>query len=181
MRRQSGFSLLEVLIAVLVLAIGLLGLAALQTTVLRSNHSANLRTQATLLAYDMTDRLRANMAGFELGYYNKATAQDHDCVWDGSVADSCSANQMAQNDVSEWNAAVARGLPQGLGVVCLDGSPNDGGDAVADGGDNDGAVEDTEYECSDSGGSYAIKLWWVDEFDADGNPVIKRFSTAVQP
>ncbi len=55
-----GFTLLEVLIAVLVLALGLLGLAALQSTGLRQNHSAYLRSQATLFAYDIIDRMRGN-------------------------------------------------------------------------------------------------------------------------
>lgn len=59
MRRQHGFNLLEVLVAIFVLAFGLLGLAALQMQTLRSNHSAMLRTQATFLAIDVTERIRA--------------------------------------------------------------------------------------------------------------------------
>jgi len=58
--KQRGFTLLEVLIALLVLSIGLLGLAALQTTGLRSNEMASMRTTATQLAYDISDRMRAN-------------------------------------------------------------------------------------------------------------------------
>ena len=56
----NGFTLLEVMIALLILSIGLLGLAALQATSLKINHGALLRTQATFLTYDMMDRLRAN-------------------------------------------------------------------------------------------------------------------------
>ncbi len=59
-QRQYGFSLLEVLIALLVLSIGLLGLAGLQTLGLKFNMQSYQRTQAALLAYDIVDRMRAN-------------------------------------------------------------------------------------------------------------------------
>ena len=56
----SGFSLLEVLIAMIILSVGLLGIAAMQLVSLKTNHGAYQRSQATILAYDMMDRLRAN-------------------------------------------------------------------------------------------------------------------------
>ena len=59
-QRQHGFSLLEVLIALLVLAIGLLGLATLQTVGLKFNQESYLRSQAVLIAYDIIDRIRSN-------------------------------------------------------------------------------------------------------------------------
>src|SRR5262249_56408603 len=59
-RRARGFTLIEALVALLVLSIGLLGVAALQLTSLRSNPSSSFRSQATLLAYDVVDRMRAN-------------------------------------------------------------------------------------------------------------------------
>ena len=58
--RQRGFTLLEVLIAVMLLAVGLLGLAGLQAVSLRNNHSAYLRSQATMLTYDIIDSMRTN-------------------------------------------------------------------------------------------------------------------------
>ncbi|MEJ2108263.1 MAG: type IV pilus modification protein PilV [Acidiferrobacteraceae bacterium] len=64
MTNQRGFTLTEVLIAVLVLAVGLLGLAGLQLAGMKSNHSAYLRSQATIVAYDLLDRMRADPAGF---------------------------------------------------------------------------------------------------------------------
>lgn len=57
---QAGFSLVEVLVAVFVLSVGMLGLAALQVAGLRSNESAQQRTDVTLAAYDVIDRLRAD-------------------------------------------------------------------------------------------------------------------------
>ncbi|WP_457319849.1 type IV pilus modification protein PilV, partial [Stenotrophomonas sp. P5_B8] len=59
-RGQAGFTLLEVLIAIVVLAFGLLGFAMLQTTSVRFVQSANYRTQATNLAYDLTELMRSN-------------------------------------------------------------------------------------------------------------------------
>ena len=61
MKTHSGFTLIEVLISMLILAVGLLGLAGLQATGLRNNLSAYNRSQATQLAYDMADRMRANV------------------------------------------------------------------------------------------------------------------------
>lgn len=86
--RQKGFTLLEVLVAMLVLSIGLLGLAGLMASSLRNNHSAYYRTQATWLAYDVIDRMRVNGAG-------------------GLVA----------ADVADWEAMVANTLPEGDGSV----------------------------------------------------------------
>lgn len=59
---QSGFSMIEVLIALVVLAVGLLGVALLQTVSLRYSQSANYRTKAVNLAYDWLDQVRANRA-----------------------------------------------------------------------------------------------------------------------
>lgn len=173
---QTGFTLIEVLVAVLVLAIGLLGLAGLQTTGLHSNHSAYLRTQATLLAYDMADRMRANRTGYQNGFYNNPPSADRNCVWEGSVPSVCTTQQMTEHDLWEWNATMAQNLPQATGVVCLDAASDDGDDD-----DGDGTVEASEYACDNSGTLYAVKLWWVDEFDASGDPVIKRFVTVFQP
>ena len=59
-RREGGFTLIEVMIAILVLAVGLLGFALLQTMNVRFTQSANYRSQATNLAYEMLDQIRLN-------------------------------------------------------------------------------------------------------------------------
>jgi type IV pilus assembly protein PilV len=66
-RRARGFSMIEVLIALIILAVGLLGFALLQTMSLRFAQSANYRTQATNLAYDLLDQMRANR--FQAAWY----------------------------------------------------------------------------------------------------------------
>lgn len=70
--RQRGTTLIEVLIALLVLSVGLLGMAGLQMTSLKSNHSAYYRSQASLLAYDIADRMRANRKAALDGEYDLA-------------------------------------------------------------------------------------------------------------
>ena len=62
--RRNGFTLLEVMIALLVFSLGLLGMAGLLAVSVRTNHGAYLRTQATFLAQSMADRMRANKSAF---------------------------------------------------------------------------------------------------------------------
>jgi type IV pilus assembly protein PilV len=120
LRKQSGFTMLEVLVAIVVLAFGLLGLAGLQADGLRNNTSAYLRSQATLMAYDMMDRMRANMQGVESGDYDNlmgTTPTDPACITSG-----CSVSQMAQHDAYEWSQQLAEILPSGQGRVIGNGA-----------------------------------------------------------
>ena len=112
-QRPAGFTLLEVLVALVVLSIGLLGLSGLQTSSLRNNHAAFLRSQATLLKTDIIDRMRANRESATAGAYDiayNATPDDVSCVG------SCSANDVADIDLFEWRAYVGR-LPGGESEV----------------------------------------------------------------
>ncbi len=117
-----GFTLLEVLIALLVLSIGLLGLAALQTVSLRACEMANQRTTSTLLATDIVERMRANPQGVSNGDYlgdaGAVTGTPPDCN-----AIDCNTVQLAAFDLGQWQAAVAR-LPGGQGEITrVDGLP----------------------------------------------------------
>lgn len=121
-RGQSGFTLLEVLIALLVLSIGLLGLAALQTTGLRSNQMASMRTLATQFTYDITDRMRSNPAGVANGNYVVArttTPVNTIAPWTGT--DNPTTTALA--DLTDWRANLANRLPNGASEITVcDGS-----------------------------------------------------------
>src|SRR5690554_3541820 len=112
---QKGFSLIEVLITVLVLAIGLLGLASLQANSLVGNQQSYMRSQATSLAYDMTDRLRANKRAALDGAYNTP--------FDDAVACAVprGGGTVAEDDLESWQIALACALTEGCGAVDVDG------------------------------------------------------------
>ncbi|MCE9551299.1 MAG: type IV pilus modification protein PilV [Betaproteobacteria bacterium] len=122
-KTQSGFTLLEVLVAIVVLSLGLLGLAGLQAASLSNNQTAYYRGIAIQQAYDIADRLRANLAGVGAPNYsyNNLTAGlpagNPDCF-----AAACTPANMAISDHRQWNTANAALLPNGNGtVVCADG------------------------------------------------------------
>ncbi|MEE8428746.1 MAG: type IV pilus modification protein PilV [Gammaproteobacteria bacterium] len=105
----NGFTMVELLVAVLVLSVGLLGLAGLQAAGLRNNQSAYLRSQATILAYDVTDRMRANRAVADAGAYNIA------------LGAGSSGGSVAADDLMEWKNNIAAVLPAGDGSVTNNG------------------------------------------------------------
>lgn len=98
---QKGFGLLEVLITVVILSIGLLGLAGLQATGLSFNQSAYQRSQATIMAYDIIDRMRVNPAAID-SYRTAIAAPTDGCT----LTAGCTPVQMAQNDILEWNTSL---------------------------------------------------------------------------
>lgn len=104
-----GFTLLEVLIAILVLSFGLLGLAALQAYSLKTNQSANFRSQATVLANMMMDNIRANRAHVADYYSDSYTA-----VSCGPVPTNAS---MAAQDVAVWRQQINCQLPMGRAAI----------------------------------------------------------------
>ena len=120
--KNRGFTLLEILIAVVVLSIGLLGIAGLQALGQQSNHSAYLRSQATALAYDMIDRMRANNAGVKSGDYDAIDTTSNTYTDPGCSSSTCSSLQMAQYDMYDWQQELSTQLPTGNGTVAGAGS-----------------------------------------------------------
>lgn len=151
-RAQRGFGMIEVMVAVLVLAVGVMGFAGLQTRAVRASGDSYYRTQAMAIAQDLAERMRANST--QKAYY-RTTA-----LWSGTpTATNCVTGTCTAQVMADYDAAVIRGnaqtlLPQGLvnveqckasAVTCIyvgwDGTtPTSGGGAT---------------ECVNSTGQYA--------------------------
>ena len=117
-RPQSGFTLLEVLIALLVMSIGLLGIGKMMIMSARANDSAYMRSQATALGYTILDAMRANRQAAIVQGYDTALGVFPGPVGCGTtVAAACNSGQQAQNDLSQWGASLAAQLPGGVGSV----------------------------------------------------------------
>ena len=111
-----GLTLIEILIALLVMSIGLLGLAGLQTVSLKFNTSAYYRTQATALSYDLADRMRANRTA--------ALANEYNVVFADPVpgcGTAATTGTRAAQDLSAWLNTLACRLPLSTGAVVRNG------------------------------------------------------------
>ena len=132
LKKASGFSLVEAMVAMLVLSIGMLGIAALYVESLRSGRSALARTQAIMLVTDMADRIRANSS--VVNNYAKAanTAGTLSVACNGGTG-TCTPANMAANDIAIWHSMVddradnpasgQLGLPNGRGTITISIGP----------------------------------------------------------
>lgn len=115
--KSAGFTLLEVMVALLVFSIGLLGLAGLQASSLQNNKTADLRSIAIIEAHDMADRIRANGRGKSGDYDAIATgvpAPGTNCI----TTASCTSPTLIKNwDNYEWQTTLSTSLPSGRGTV----------------------------------------------------------------
>lgn len=120
LKTNGGYSLIEVMVAVVVLSFGLLGLAGLQTIGIRFNHESYGRTQATFQIYDIVDRMRVNRTGSSGNAHANydsvllsATGTSTDCV-----ANACTSAELSNDDIFVWKTATAKLLPEGQAAIC---------------------------------------------------------------
>jgi type IV pilus assembly protein PilV len=112
---QSGVSLVEALVALVVISIGMLGIAALHVESLRNGKASILRTQAVALAANIADSIRANPVSATT-YTSAITAADKNSACEPGGA-GCTASEMATNDVAVWLDQLAKSLPSGTGSI----------------------------------------------------------------
>lgn len=140
-QRMRGFTLIEVLVAILVMGVGVLGVTGLQLVSLQNNSNALARAEAVQLAYDMVDRVRANAFGNPAGIgYDGLAVADQPPTFVDCQQNACTSTQMRDFDQTVWkcalggfdqvsacgdarssgalpSAALQPGLPQGDGSV----------------------------------------------------------------
>lgn len=109
-RRQSGLSLIEVLITVVLVSIGLLGLAGLQLTSVQNSNSSSERFVATTLAQDILERMRANR--------NRAIGPGR--VYNLALGAEPAVGGVEGADLDAWIDSIAAALPSGQGGVEVD-------------------------------------------------------------
>ncbi|MGH1542793.1 MAG: type IV pilus modification protein PilV [Arenicella sp.] len=117
-KNQSGFTLIEVLITVFVLGVGLLGIAGLQATSLKLSHDSHLRSQASILAYDIIDKMRVNpnpvtpYSGSFTGLNNASTA----CL---NNVNTCNAEQLRNFDLQNWQNRLNNAFPGARATIVI--------------------------------------------------------------
>ncbi len=117
-RADAGFTLLEVLVALVVLSIGLLGVGKLMLVASRANDSAYLRSQATALAYGIFDTMRSNRLTALTGNYNVNPVSGVANPGFDCATATCSSAQIAQYDLYKWQGALTQALgPSGDGTI----------------------------------------------------------------
>jgi len=154
-RKNSGFSLLEVLVASAVFSLGLAGLAALLLSSINSSADARREGYAAVAAASLAELIRLNPVALNR-YLNPAETISRICM----TGDICSPEQQADFDFRLWQIELADAIKNARGLVCRDSTPTDG------------AVGSTQC---DGAGPLTIKIFW----SGPGNTNQHRFTLQV--
>lgn len=111
-KNQTGTSLIEVLITVLVVGVGLLGIASTQNLSVKLSYDSYLRSQSALLANDLFDRARANPT---IAYDNESATTTTDCT-----ANDCNPITIMQYDITQWSSQVRQLFPEAVFTIDVD-------------------------------------------------------------
>jgi type IV pilus assembly protein PilV len=156
LKQQAGFTLVEILVSIVIGAIGLMGVARLQLVTMQNNSASQFRSIAIQIASDMFERMRSNQESVNSGAYNQpatsatATAYTTLCASTGT----CPTTERAASDLAEGMAQARAVLPGGVIIVCIDsgsGSPASYNGVVID------------PQCDGIGNTHAVKVFWQDD------------------
>lgn len=114
--KSTGATMIEVLVTILILAVGLLGLSSTQVMSLKNGNNAHHRYLAAVASQEMAERMRANPAGVGLGSYNGKTVTGSDETAQ-SCGSGCTGAQIAQMDLYDWGQVISDNLPEGTGEI----------------------------------------------------------------
>ena len=117
-KQSKGFTLIEVMVAMIILAIGVLGLGVMQLTSMQNTQSGQMMSQASILAYDMIDSMRTNVPSVTTGTFDLGIDAVTPVAVNCYGADvSCSVGEMATSDVNHWRTTLNASLPSGTGGI----------------------------------------------------------------
>lgn len=164
--RQQGLTLLEALITLLIVSIGLLGVAGLQLTALKTTNISFVRGNAALIAENMAERMQVNRNGLNDNEYSNidtslvAAAPANLCY---DAATPCSSTDVTTKDVWDFATEINQAMPNGVGrIVCDD-------------------LDITDGDICTSGSTHTITVSWS-ESDSVQNAVLTRsFTLTVMP
>ncbi|HET7774229.1 MAG TPA: type IV pilus modification protein PilV [Burkholderiaceae bacterium] len=120
MSRQAGLSLIEILVALVVLSLGAIGVAGVQLSTIKFNQVSQQRSNAVQLATSLTDRMRSNMPGVGAGNYVfnfPYAAIPGNVPAAPNCGAPCTPQQLASLHLNQWLTELAAALPEGRGTV----------------------------------------------------------------
>lgn len=179
-RRQTGFTLIEILVALLVITIGLLGVAMLQGVGVNNSHISYVRSVASIHVQNMAERMRANISAVDANDYAGNVASPtidyatitttFDCRPDDSTKPAftgantaCTPAQQAQADAVHWLASIGTDLPSGTGqVTCND-------------------IDTTDANPCSVGSTHTITVNWREKDMESNAHIAKSFATVFRP
>ncbi len=176
---QRGFSLIEVLVSIVILAFGVLSMGGLQIASLRSAQASTNFSIAATLAKDYTEMMRSN---FTVSNNTSTVAGVNPYLFDTGLSSSytatiaagfcktaiCTPDQIGTLEIADWAERIQRQLPGGRAVACRDSTPRN----------SDGSFK---WACDNLGSAVSIKVGWIDKRDSVERGTTTVSATPLQP
>ena len=156
--QNKGFTLMEVMVALAVITIGLLGIAGMQLFSLKTNHDAYLRTQAGFIAYSLIDKMRANRDEALAGSYN-IDIDDGPSIGTNCYSANCGSSSLAQFDLNLWKCELGKFSDDAICSTALSVTP------ILPNGDGSVAL---------SGNEITVTVQWQDSLNRDATTTTPR-------